>query len=169
MTQALDSSGTDRAAIRGQPPLFFLVSLATALAIHYLAWPLRFTFPSIGAAGGSTLRIALGVFLAITGLTMMAAAVVAHKREGNDPSPHSSTRALITSGPHRFTRNPIYLGVGMIQAGVGVAIGSIWVLASVFIALTLAHFMAVLPEEEYLEDKFGDEYRLYKRRVRRWI
>ena len=63
----------------------------------------------------------------------------------------------------------MYLGAIMINLGVGIGIGSFWVLFALLPAVIMTDFLAIRPEEEYLERKFGDEYRLYKASVRRWL
>ncbi|HUY02359.1 MAG TPA: hypothetical protein VMV33_03665, partial [Rhodocyclaceae bacterium] len=61
------------------------------------------------------------------------------------------------------------LAFALAQTGIALAVGSLWALASVIVSLLLAHYLAVLPEEAYLERKFGNQYREYKALVRRWI
>lgn len=159
----------DRAAVRGHPPLYFVAPLALALAIHFLLLPWSFTLPAAGSFSGLGLRIAAGVLLGLLGVATFAATVAAHRRADNSPHPTSPTRVLITSGPYRFSRNPGYLGFAVAQAGIAVALGSIWALGSVLVSLLLANYLAVRPEEAYLERKFGERYQAYKRTVRRWL
>ncbi len=152
----------DRAAVRSQPPLYYLLTLGVGLAIHYWVWPLPLAIPT-------TLRITLGIFIGVSGLGIFVLAAAQQKQTGNDPNPHSPTVSIITSGPYSFSRNPIYLGVALLQAGIALWLGSVWVLASVLLALVLVNFLAIRPEETYLERKFGDAYLQYKGSVRRWI
>ncbi len=76
---------------------------------------------------------------------------------------------LITSGPFRWSRNPIYLAMSMLVFGIAVAMGSIWVLLSLVPALIIMHYGVIIREEAYLERKFGEDYVDYKSNVRRWI
>ena len=79
------------------------------------------------------------------------------------------TRALVTTGIHGWSRNPIYLGMFLVYGGIGIAVRSPWIL---ILALPLAvtiHHGVVAREEEYLERRFGDTYRDYKAHVRRWL
>ena len=72
-------------------------------------------------------------------------------------------------GPYQFTRNPMYLMMLFVCVGSSVLLWSIWILLLTPICAGLLHRPAILPEEEYLERKFGEDYLSYKRRVRRWI
>lgn len=75
----------------------------------------------------------------------------------------------LTGGPYRFSRNPMYLAVAVVHIGLAVAVGSGWAIGSVAVAVALVHNLAILPEERYLEKKFGDEYTKLKGSVRRWV
>jgi len=169
MSPATSAPSPDRAAVRGLPPLYFVLPLAIALALQYLVLPVSFSLPAQGSLSGAALRVAAGALLALLGIAIFGATVAAHRRSGNDPHPTSPTTVLITSGPYRFSRHPGYLGFALAQAGIAVALGSVWVLGSVIVSLLLARYLAVLPEEAYLERKFGDQYRTYQDRVRRWV
>lgn len=79
------------------------------------------------------------------------------------------TNALVTTGPYRFTRNPIYLGFLLIYLGFTFLAGSLWgIVISPFLVWTVTHAI-IHAEEEYLEKKFEDQYREYSSQVRRWI
>ena len=79
------------------------------------------------------------------------------------------TRALVTTGIHGWSRNPIYLGMFLIYIGIGLVVRSPWILIlTVLLAVTM-RYGVVAREETYLERRFGDAYRDYKARVRRWL
>lgn len=158
----------DRAAVRGLPPLYFVGPLALALVLQFLVLPLPLEF-SGGPAHTAVWRAALGALVGACGIALFGFTVAAHRRAGNDPHPTSPTTALILTGPYRVSRNPGYLGFALLQTGIALAIGSLWALGSVVVSVLLAHYLAVLPEERYLERKFGDPYRRYRDEVRRWI
>lgn len=160
---------TDRAATRGKPPLYYVIPFILSLGLHYGLRPLSFTFPTLGFVNGVVLRNSLGAVLIMTGVVTMVATLRQFRSTGNDPMPETTTNSIISAGPFRLTRNPLYLATAIVQTGIGIGIGSLWVLGSVVIALILAHYWAVLPEEAYLEGKFGEQYLAYKRSVRRWI
>lgn len=164
-----NASLPDQAAVRGLPPLYFVLPLAIALALQYLVLPLPFSFPDGILVHGRSLRIGAGVLVGLFGIAVLRLTMRAHISSGNDPHPHTPTASLITTGLYRFSRNPGYLAFALMQTGIALAAGSVWALASVIVSLLLAHYLAVLPEEAYMERKFGEQYREYKKRVRRWI
>src|SRR5580704_8862327 len=99
-------------------------------------------------------------------LGFLAAAAVL---EAVVPPPALPTTALVVDGIYRQTRNPLYLGTTLIYLGLGVAAGSLWAIVLVVPLLWVINVGVVAREERYLERKFGDAYRAYKARVRRWI
>lgn len=158
----------DRALVRGLPPLYFLASLAASLVLQFAVLPLPLAFAG-APVHAAIWRAALGALIAAFGLALFGLTVAAHRRSGNDPHPTSPTTVLISSGPYRLSRNPGYLGFALLQTGIALGIGSLWALGSVVVSVLLAHYLAVLPEEDYLQRKFGDPYRQYRDRVRRWL
>ena len=99
--------------------------------------------------------------------------------QGRDPHPcrrHKTSfktdepsTALITGGPYRYTRNPIYLALSLLYAGIGIAADSPWVLVLLAPLLVVIHYGVIIREERYLERKFADAYRRYKATTRRWL
>lgn len=79
------------------------------------------------------------------------------------------TQTLVTTGTYSFTRNPMYLGMVIILTGWGIYLGSIAPFLLIPIFIWVLTVMQIIPEEEILEEKFGQEYKDYKARVRRWI
>src|SRR5215216_1451530 len=84
-------------------------------------------------------------------------------------NPQRPTTALVLSGPFRFTRNPLYLGLTVFYAGLMLVFELTWGLLFLPIVVWLITVWVIVPEEKYLEQKFGTEYLHYKSRVRRWI
>ena len=78
-------------------------------------------------------------------------------------------RALVTTGIHAWSRNPIYVGMFLLYAGIGIAVRSPWVLILALPLVIILRYGVVAREEAYLERRFGDAYRDYKARVRRWL
>jgi protein-S-isoprenylcysteine O-methyltransferase Ste14 len=78
-------------------------------------------------------------------------------------------RALVTTGIHGWSRNPIYVGMFLLYAGIGIAAPSPWVLILALPLVVILRYGVVAREEAYLERRFGDAYRDYKARVRRWL
>ncbi len=86
-----------------------------------------------------------------------------------DPTELDAATTLVTDGLFRYSRNPIYLGMALILAGLGLAWGTIWIIPGIPAFCAILTRTQILPEERALEKIFGGEYLDYKRRVRRWI
>jgi protein-S-isoprenylcysteine O-methyltransferase Ste14 len=151
------------AGIRILPPLVFLAGLLAGYAIWWF-WPVpvapgEWSF-AIRVAGG--VAVVLGVWLAI-------AAVLTFGRVGTPPEPHKPTTALALDGPYRLTRNPMYLGMALVQGGLALAGNALWPLLALVPVIWVIRTQVIDREERYLEELFGGEYRTFKERVRRWI
>lgn len=150
------------AAVRFPPPFVPVIALAIGLALSWLAGPLP--NPILGVW-----RAVVGGALLAAGPALMAAAVGLFRKTGQDPAPWKRSPELITDGIYRFTRNPMYLGMGLMQAGLGVLFASLWVVLLVPATWTVIYFIAIRHEEAYLDVRFGTAYADYRRTVRRWI
>ncbi len=98
-----------------------------------------------------------------------AFAVITMFRVGTSPDIDQPTKRLVTEGPFRYTRNPIYISFALIYLGITAAMNALAALAVLPVALGAIHWGVIAREEKYLERKFGDEYLRYKGRVRRWV
>ena len=152
----------DHANVAVLPPLPYLLIVVAGVLLHLLWEPIRW-FPEawIGHASGWPLVVA-AVLLAFWALWTMRSA-------GENPSVHKPTGAIVATGPYAFTRNPMYLQMVLVCVGFAVILWNVWVLALTPLGAWLLQRLAILPEEAYLERKFGDTYLAYKRRVRRWL
>lgn len=163
---ATDQRLDDIAVARGlaRPPLLFLACLALGLALdRLLPLPLPFAdrLPwSVGTAGGVLILIGFGIAVAGARNFSRAATPV----RSNQP-----VRALVTTGIHGWSRNPIYVGMIFVYAGIGLAARSPWVLILALPLVVILRYGVVAREETYLERRFGDAYRDYRARVRRWL
>jgi protein-S-isoprenylcysteine O-methyltransferase Ste14 len=110
-----------------------------------------------------------GVPLVLTGIGLAVTAVLRLRREGTPVHPFEQPAALVTGGPFRISRNPIYLGMVIVLAGVALALGSLIppVVIPVFAHVIKRRF--ILGEERRLLAVFGERYREYQARVRRWL
>ncbi len=77
--------------------------------------------------------------------------------------------SIITNGPYRFSRNPIYLSFTLLQLGLGMWANSAWLVGMLIPTLVLMSYGVIAREERYMARKFRDEYLQYKRAVRRWF
>lgn len=91
------------------------------------------------------------------------------RKSGQDPAPWTPTPEIVVEGMYKFTRNPMYVGMLLFCIGFAIILSSVWILILTPICGWLIYNIAIRHEEIYLEEKFGDSYRAYKRRVRRWI
>ena len=161
-THGMNTHEKDGAAVRLPPPITYLVAVIVGALLHAFALPLPLDLalgPRMGAA----------VAVAGLGIAMMAGAMGLFKRTGQDPKPWKSTPEIISSGVYRFTRNPMYVGMALLQTAVGFGMANGWILVGVPVVLVMVYGTAVRHEEAYLERKFGDAYLDYKRSVRRWL
>jgi protein-S-isoprenylcysteine O-methyltransferase Ste14 len=154
----------DHAAVRVFPPGVPLVTVLAGACLSYL-WPVEpaFTIPA-PARYGIGGAIVVG---AVLGLGLWS--VVIFRRTGQNENPWKPSPRLVARGPFRITRNPMYLQMVLVCVGIAVILPSVWILLLTPLCAWVLHRFAILPEEAYLERRFGDEYRAYKRRVRRWL
>ncbi|HWB44897.1 MAG TPA: isoprenylcysteine carboxylmethyltransferase family protein [Hyphomicrobiaceae bacterium] len=144
------------------PPLLFAGAVAAGLILGELSplpWPGLDDRPA---------RIA-GYALGLVGVALAGWGIFTLMRAGTTVQPHKTAGRLVTEGAFRFRRNPIYMGEVLVFLGLAQVTYNIWlaIMAPVFAVAIL--FLSILPEERHLEARFGDEYRDYKARTRRWF
>ena len=105
----------------------------------------------------------------LVGLALAAAGIRNFSRAATPVRSKQPTRVLVTTGIHGWTRNPIYLGMFLVYGGIGIAAPSPWTLILTLPLAITMRYGVVTREETYLERRFGDAYRDYKTRVRRWL
>ncbi len=144
------------------PPLVFLAFLLIGLAAN-LFYPLPFS--SIE----SVALLLLGFGITIVGLIVGGFGLQAMRRAGVSPLPWKVPGRLVTRGPFRYSRNPLYVSLGIVYVGISVALNVLWPLFLLVFALVIVDRSVIRREETFLENRFGEEYRSYKLKVRRWI
>jgi len=154
---------TGTAGVIARPPLLFLTALLLGLASDRLL-PLPFAVPETDLA-----HWIIPGSLILIGLTIAAAGIRDFSRAGTPVPTNEPTRALVTTGIHGWSRNPIYVGMFLIYGGIGVAARSPWALILTLPLAITVRYGVVAREEAYLERRFLDAYRDYKSRVRRWL
>ncbi len=157
--QSIDDPGT--AGVIARPPLLFL---AAGLLGLLLDWLLPFSLPDLGHA-----HWILGFSSIVIGLGLAAAGIANFSRAATPVPTNQPVRSLVATGIHGRTRNPIYLGMFLIYAGIGLAARSAGILMVMLPLAVTIRYGVVAREEAYLERRFGDVYRDYKARVRRWL
>jgi protein-S-isoprenylcysteine O-methyltransferase Ste14 len=154
-----DTAATAQVIIR--PPLAWALAVIAGLALDWLV-PLPF-LPADLPAGG------LGALVFVLALALAAWAIVTITRAGSNVPTNRPTTTIVESGPYRFTRNPIYLGMFGGQIGLAIAFDNFGLLMMLVPFALVIRYGVVAREEAYLERKFGDLYRGYRLRVRRWL
>ncbi len=142
------------------PPLIFLGALGLGLLLNWLLPLQRFSSASCPVTGW---------IVAVAGFGIGFWGVRTFIRAGTNVRPDLPVTALVTSGPYRYSRNPLYMACTIIYLGITLSIGSLWLLVILIPALAVVRYRIVRREEEYLESRFGDNYRAYKAQVNRWI
>lgn len=145
------------------PPFVFVAAFLLGMALD--RWVMRFRFgdarwPLLPAAGWAL--IALGLFV-------MLWAILTFTRARTSVLPFRPATAMVTSGPYRFSRNPMYVGLTLLYVGLSLLTGMAWPLVMLPLALVTLTALVIRREERYLEAEFGAEYRAYRARVRRWV
>ena len=151
----------DHAEVRILPPLLFLGSILLGALLQLVIVVRLTTKPGW--------LVPVGLALVALGVAAMAWVIAEMRRTQQDPDPRKPTPELIVGGPFRFARNPIYTGMALVQAGIGLALANVWILLLLPPTLWILRREVIEKEEAYLERKFGDAYRAYKSSVRRWL
>ncbi len=152
----------DRPDVRFPPPLAYLGFLLAGFAID--RWITDWALPITG-----TLRGLTGLLLVAAGLALVAPALMSFRKAKENPEPWTRSKRLIRSGWYRHTRNPMYLGMTLLYAGLAILIGSPTALLLLPALIWLIQTRVIAREEAYLLARFGSQYTDYMKRVRRWI
>lgn len=158
MTESRDRA--DHPGVITHPPFLYAGSLAVGAVLDQLV-PLPVLSPGRGFGPGITL-VALGLAIAVW-------CVLLFRRAGTNAPTHRPATAIVTDGPYRFSRNPMYVGVTVLSVGIALWANSWWMLGLLIPTFVIMNVGVVAREERYLAAKFGDEYLAYKARVRRWL
>ena len=142
-----------------RPPIIYLASTLIGIALH-LIWPL----PLLSTAGTS-----LGIVVVLLALLLFAASAREFRAAGTFVRGNQPTHAIVSTGPYRFSRNPIYVSFSLLQLGIAFWVNSLWLVVTLLGSLTLMTLVVIAREERYLERKFGALYLDYKASVRRWL
>ena len=148
---------------RFPPPLIVAVALGAAFALHR-SWPHRITDSSLAGA----IRIS-GIALIVMGVVLILSALGMFFRSGTTPMPWGQSSKVVTRFPYTMTRNPMYLGLVIVFLGITLWGNSLWPFLFLPMVIAVLQVRVIEPEEQYLESKFGEEYRAYRSRVRRWL
>ena len=148
----------DHANVKIHPPVLLLLHIVAAFLLNWLvplALPRSFEWS--------------GYILVLVGVGLAFSAVSQFGKMNTPLDPHRAVNAIVTNGPYRFSRNPIYLGFVCTLIGLPLALGNYWGAALSPVLVILMGLLVIKYEEAYLEEKFKDVYTNYKSRVRRWL
>jgi protein-S-isoprenylcysteine O-methyltransferase Ste14 len=162
---ASSAGGADPPDVAGVivlPPFIFLGFLVVATVLE-LVVPLRpmTAYPIV--------RYLIGALLAAGGFVMIGMGSRRLVAAGTNIPPNLPTTALVVDGIYARTRNPLYLGATLVYLGLSIAAGSLWAMLLALPLFWVINEGVIAREERYLNRKFGEAYRTYKQRVRRWV
>ncbi len=156
----MSEGAKDAPGVVAPPPLIYAAGLLLGLALDSI-------FPI--AVLPDTAQFVAGFVLIGAGMLIAASVLRRFKRAGTNIDVHKPTTAIVIEGPFRYSRNPAYVALSLLYAGIGIAADSLWVLGLLIPVLIIMRYGVIQREERYLERKFGEDYLRYKRAVRRWF
>lgn len=157
-----DTARLPHAGVRFPPPLLYAAGIAVGMQLH--RWrPLPIT------AGASLPRQAGGVLGVLAWLALFLSAWATFRRARTTLIPNRPATAFVTAGPYRVTRNPMYVSLVALYAGVTLLANSWWPFSLLPLVVLAVDRLVIAREERYLADAFPVEFAAYTRRVRRWL
>lgn len=135
---------------------FFVIGIITDRALSHSMEFHGFRHPS-------------GWLLVLIGSIIVAWAVARFGKAKTHIDVRKPATAIVTDGPYKFSRNPMYLAATLLYAGISICFGKTVTLGCLIPCLLVLHYGVIVREERYLDAKFGEQYRTYCSRVRRWI
>ena len=151
---------TDSDGVRVPPPLIFL---------GFLALGLWYDSPWFDGKLASIEATIVGGIIATVGLALIIHSAAGHKSAGSNVAPWKPTTTIISLGAYKYSRNPIYLGMVLAHGGVALCGGSMAAGITLALSILIMKTYVIAREERYLSAKFGQDYRAFKQRTRRWI
>ena len=145
------------------PPLLYALGFLAGIVLHDLA-PGDTIPPALSGAART-----VGIALALAGATLSLYGVGTFFRAKTTTIPHRAAATLVTHGPYRFTRNPMYVGLTTVYMGMALALNRLWPFTLLPGILAILILAVIRLEEAHLLDRFGDDYRDYCARVRRFL
>jgi protein-S-isoprenylcysteine O-methyltransferase Ste14 len=156
----MHNASPDTAQVIVLPPLVYGAACVIGLLLH-LVFPIHIL--------PTTLARGIGVVCVLVSLPLALATLRALSHAHTPVDPMKPTTALVTEGPFRYSRNPIYVALTLLYLGVAFLVNALWILLLVVPALAVLRYGVIAREEAYLTRKFGDAYRQYTAQVRRWL
>jgi protein-S-isoprenylcysteine O-methyltransferase Ste14 len=155
------SEDTDNPGVIAFPPLIWLIGAVISALVHFFL--IQLPIMSYRAC------LVCGIIVVILAPTLALSAIVTMKKAGTNVDPSEPALTIVRGGPYRFTRNPMYLALCLLQVALGFFLND-WITLLFVVPLALIfHYGVILREERYLSAKFGEPYLELKREVRRWF
>ncbi len=154
-------TSSDNPGVIAFPPLIWLVGAVISALVHFFL--IQLPIMSYSAC------LVCGIALITLAPTLALWALVTMKAAGTNVAPAKPALTIVRSGPFRFTRNPMYLALCLLQVALGFFLNDWLTLLFVVPLALIMHYGVILREERYLTDKFGEPYLELKREVRRWL
>ena len=145
------------------PPLLFIAGF---LLGWWLDTRLEFLIHGIGAG---PIQVGLGFGLAGIGFLLMLWGITTFGRARTAVMPMSPARAIVVTGPYRFTRNPMYIGLTIAYVGIALLVNMAWPLVTLPAVMIALRLFVIAREERHLRQAFPEAYAAYCARVRRWL
>lgn len=142
------------------PPMWLVFGVMGIFALNEFAPGLRYTGPVSQLAGG---------IIMLAGLALLVVSGGLFSRAGTGMVPFRDVKVLVTHGVYARTRNPMYLAMVLVLAGVAITVGALSALTVPPLFMLIVYWRYVRPEEVMLRELFGDDYTAYCARVRRWL
>jgi len=150
----------DHPGVIALPPLLYAAALGVVLVLRWLwPWPMA-SYPAVLWPGIGL--VVFGAAIAVWGRRTLEGA-------GTNVNPSLPTTAIVTTGPFRYSRNPLYVALALFFLGLALALNTWWGPVVLVPLLIVMHQGVIAREERYLERKFGEDYLRYKSRVRRYL
>jgi len=150
----------DDAGIKVIPPVYFFAAIGLGILINMI-----FPLPALSFF----IIKAIGAVCILVSLLFSFWAISGQKKVQTSLDVRTPTTTIVMKGAYRLSRNPMYLGALVFIAGIGLAIANTWILLTVPLLVRILNKYVIEREESYLTNKFGDEYKNYCQRVKRWL
>jgi protein-S-isoprenylcysteine O-methyltransferase Ste14 len=157
----MSDENADNPGVIAFPPLIWLVGAVISALVHFFVIQLPIMRYGIS--------LVCGIALVILAPALALSALVTMKAAGTNVDPAKPALTIVRGGPFRFTRNPMYLALCLLQVALGFFLNDWITLLFVVPLFLILHYGVILREERYLTAKFGEPYLQLKRQVRRWI
>jgi len=154
------AAAADRPGVIVHPPFLYLGAFVLALVARWFA-----PSPILSTAAA----LAIGLPLIVVAIVVARRARLTMQAAGTNINPTRPATTIVTSGPFGRSRNPLYVSLTLLYLGLTLAVNTWWGIVLLIPVLVTMHFGVVLREERYLDRKFGESYRAYRSRVRRYM